>query len=258
LERSEVRGESIEMGNRILLALVTVAAVVACTSSEETGASQGQAHCAAGSRGCRCESSSFTLKEDEAAETSCGALTISGDVACCYDIDSDGFTTTCNCATYVCVQTPVTGSDECICGWSSYPSDREGEVVSTCSKTTKNSLCCEDVAENVFGTQNACSCNGAYTDCATRPGYEKASTVTTCGVVARQCDSGMQSARSCDGLKWKPPAPPSSSSSSSSGGSKPECTSDSACSGKCSSSCYACRSGDCKCGYKGTSGSCIY
>jgi hypothetical protein len=39
---------------------------------------------------------------------------------------------------------------------------------------------------------------------------------------------------------------------------KPQCSSDSSCSGHCSGSCYACRSGSCTCGYKGVSGSCIY
>jgi hypothetical protein len=241
------------------LVLGMALAIAACSTSGGEAGGGGTAHCAAGSRGCRCEASSFTLKEDEGTATSCSASTISGDVQCCYDLDSDGYTTSCDCATYVCVQTPSTGTDECVCGWSSYPSDREGEVVSNCTKTTKNSLCCEQPATNVSGTSNACSCNGAYGDCENRPGYAEAKTVTSCGVVTRTCDSGKKPARTCDGLKWKPPqTSTSSSSSSSSGGSKPECTSDSSCSGKCSGSCYACRSGDCKCGYKGVSGSCIY
>jgi len=50
----------------------------------------------------------------------------------------------------------------------------------------------------------------------------------------------------------------STSSSSSSGSSTPQCTSDSSCSGHCSGSCYRCRSGGCICGYKGTSGACIF
>lgn len=260
-------------GSLAVVGIVIVAATVACSgSSGGTGAASASAtaHCAIGSRSCRCESSSFSLEGDEAPATSCAASSLtspsteSGDVQCCYDLDSDGFTTSCDCASYVCIETEPT--DECVCGWSRYESDRSGTVVPTCKRsdaapsvgTTPRSLCCEDVAENVTGTANACSCNGNYADCATRPGYEKAKTVTSCGTVARTCGPGKRNATSCDGLKWKPEAQSTSSSSSSGSSSSPKCTSDSSCSGKCSGSCYACRSGDCKCGYKGTSGSCIY
>lgn len=41
------------------------------------------------------------------------------------------------------------------------------------------------------------------------------------------------------------------------GGTRPECTSDSQCSSRCSD-CYQCLGGSCSCGYRGISGSCIF
>ena len=253
------------MGKRAAVLLGAALLFFACDSNDDGGAAGGSAHCASTSRGCRCESSAFELDDDENAATSCNAQALSGsNVQCCYDLDSDGYTTSCDCATWTCVDTPDT--DECVCGWSLHEADRTGDVRTSCSTSspvpdggTPRSLCCEQPAEDIGGTNNGCSCNGNYFSCADRPGYANAKTVTSCGVVARPCAADdKKSARSCDGLKWKPERTSTSSSSSSSGGSKAECTSDSACSGKCSGDCYRCRSGSCTCGYKGTSGACIF
>lgn len=226
--------------------------LAACSSdASETGAT---VTCAATDTSCRCSAKTFTLEAGERIVSACEALSAStGDTGCCYDLSSDGTTESCECSKYICLKDRK--NEECICGYyKAIPSD--ATVVASCSKNATDSLCCEE--SSVLGTSNACSCNGAFSSCETRPGYENAKTVTTCGVVPRACDAGKRSTRTCNGLEYRAPEPSSSSTSSGGGSSKPECTSDSSCSGKCSGSCYACRSGDCKCGYKGASGSCLY
>ena len=240
--------------NLVRLAVTAAAAVVvvACSSSSDSSSSQGTAHCATAPGQCRCKSDAFNLFSDESAAASCdSAAAPAGEtwdtLACCYDVDSDGFTTSCDCLAWSCYHSDK--NDECTCGWYGDDTSR-GTLVSGCSQNSHDSLCCQE--PSVDADTNACSCNGAFTSCSTRPGYESSSTVTSCGVVPRSCIG--KSATSCDGLKWKPA---SSSSGGGSGSGSKECTSDSACSSKCSSGCYQCLSGSCSCGYQGSDG-CVF
>jgi hypothetical protein len=215
--------------------------------------------CATSSHGCRCSTETFTLTEDESVVSSCDedSVGLKVNMECCYDLLSDGTSTSCDCVAYACKRD--TAHDECVCGYYTDASATSDSVTS-CLSNLKDTLCCQQPSAG--DDENGCSCNGYYASCATRPGYESATRVNVCNTVTRTCD-GKKNAKSCSGLKWAAPAGESSSSSSSSGGSssgspKPQCTSDSSCSSHCSSGCYQCRSGSCSCGYKGVSGSCIF
>src|SRR5690606_9344860 len=111
-------------------ALVLLVTSFACNSSSESGGGV-KVYCAKTEHGCRCKNETFDLESDEVAVDACPA----GAWQCCHDLDAAGESTTCECSTYLCVQTPT--SAECNCDF--VPAEMtlfDDDVVQTnCKKT---------------------------------------------------------------------------------------------------------------------------
>src|SRR5262245_52137910 len=100
----------------LFLLLVACSSTTDGSSSSSSGES-GKKYCAKGAHSCRCQNTAFTLEGDETTVTSCPAA----EYACCYDLDTDGLTTSCDCLSYLCSTTDT----RCDCFWTKRITGRE-------------------------------------------------------------------------------------------------------------------------------------
>lgn len=233
----------------VLVAVAVVA--VACAGSSGGGAPHfcyRSTHVDAGPA-CQCFSTEQTLSAADWATTSSCAE--ASRTFCCSNADANGQATRCSCFKSHCFR-DSTGYCACGNGWDSGYSlinitDPGVEEVDSCSGP--GITCCE-------GSGTGCWCApDLRTDTCTRTSARNASfsVVSACSAAqfAQSACTGESKTSSCDTIAYRPP-------SSGGGGGTKECTTDGQCSSKCGD-CYSCRSGSCKCGYRGTaSKACIF
>ncbi len=145
--------------------------------------------CAKGTGSCRCQNASFSLIRDETPTASCDT-SLGTNASCCYDLNSSGETTSCDCREYVCFEANGT----CSCGIGAVPSG--ATKVNGCSEKPGSRNCC-------WGTGYSCTCqnySGTPFGCAGGTGL-----VSKCPDAKEYFSScGAKTAASCQGLTWKP------------------------------------------------------
>jgi hypothetical protein len=195
--------QKLSVTSKLLLVAFLVAGLCACSSEGDDSKTKTiKLYCARGENGCRCNPRPFGLLADEVAVDSCSG----GEYSCCFDLDAEGFTTDCQCVTWVC-----TGGDtSCECHWRS---ERASSTISQSSCTAKKSgsntfayegqCCSSDEACNCAGkvssTSTVTSCFNSDTtqDCGSRP------PVRDCTHFSSSAAGQGRPATSCDGLKWR-------------------------------------------------------
>jgi hypothetical protein len=179
---------------RLLSMCFVIIACAACSNGSGSSGGAGSSSVPAGicrrntiSGGCWCASgtASANLNANEESVPNCDQAPSGVSWSCCYNIDGNGRTDTCNCAVPLC--TSRDGTFDCECGYqSALPANVK--KTSTCSA----SKCCTNGVD--------CSCTGnQFTTC------NHPTSVSSCSAptAARKCDSGMRAASSCAGLTWK-------------------------------------------------------
>ncbi len=137
---------------------------------------------------CWCSTTDPGLNGDTEYVTNCD--TLPADTQCCYDINGDGETKSCDCERLLCAYD--TDTNLCDCKWFGgllIGNNRDTEtVVATCPTTS----CCKG--------KDLCRCfNGGATCFDDMP----VSSCTTADLPAKKsCAGGTQWAANCSGLKW--------------------------------------------------------
>lgn len=198
---------------RTFASWVPLVFVMAACSSALTGADDssngggGAMHCAQSSAGCRCSASSFGLLSDERPVASCdgGSSSAKTPYVCCFDLDSNGETTECECEAFVCTKQ----EHSCTCHWTSQTGSEE-IAASECTDS--------HAGPNTYIYKGFCCDTGSACDCYQRDsaiessGCGRGDQKTTCSGTGTKRDcrvfgsnalSGHEPASSCNGLKWK-------------------------------------------------------
>jgi hypothetical protein len=177
-----------------LLLFAGLAAVATSCGFPFPGGQTAKVSCAKSANSCRCQNSTFTLLSDETTATSCDQPLSTGVATCCYDLDSSGQTTTCDCTEYACYETSTT----CECGnWRARKPPTGSTRVSSCAAIAGSRTCC-------WGNGYDCTCqnyNATPFACATGTGA-----VSSCPAAADYFSGlcGGKTASTCSGLTWKP------------------------------------------------------
>jgi hypothetical protein len=197
-----------------LVHVVLLAAVIASIASspasfsgdDDDDGAGGPQHCAQSPTTCRCSNQPFTLRADEASVDNCND-TAPGS-ACCFDVDSSGETTSCECATYACNPS----DNDCNCFWMTDGAPPSAIAPSECTDRSAAGvpfplpgICC-DSGEfcDCYGAESSTSTetcfNGAQRDSCAGP-----SEVRDCSFFGSNNTVGQAPASTCAGLTWKAP-----------------------------------------------------
>ena len=196
--------------------LLVGAACLPLTSSSTSTTSSATSYCAKGAFGCDCANAAFPLGSDEPS-TSCSADTVGRPMQCCYNLFSDGTTTSCACASYACWRAD---DGSCSCEWvdrnaigdHSGASVDPAALVDACTPAS-GQTCCAIAGSSADLSTDSCACS-TRTTCPT--GSTKVASCDGDPPGPLTCPHGIGQggndarahggATSCDRLTWSAPA----------------------------------------------------
>lgn len=180
------------------LSVLTSVVLMAACGDGGGGGSTADVSCAKSPSSCRCQTATFTLDRDESAAASCDVPPSAA--MCCFDVDSSGETSACDCREYACYEE----GSSCVCKvWRGFDTPPSG--------ATKVANCAQRPVSAAGGARSCCS-GGGGCRCQNHASSGTPYSCPTAWGVVSECPGAPEyfsgtcagkTASSCKGLKWK-------------------------------------------------------